>query len=323
MKSRPRARHPLLMISMVLAALHTAGAPVALARRATPSGPGNTLTTGSATLWYEVRGPGPGGQKGQRPPLVVVNGGPGFDHTYMLASEVWDRLAAQRPVVLYDQRGTGRSGALKPDESCTLADQVADLEALRTRLGVEKLDLLGHSWGGYLSMAYAIRHPERVQHLVLCDSAAPRFADTLFLFRALHPEAMERRDRLDALAMLGDRAAGKESLREVMGMLFLSSKQREEFLAASDAYQVSHGVNQALEAEAGRHDLGPALSKLKIPALVLTGRYDANVAPETAWKLHKLLPGSRFVVFEASGHLPFVEEPESFQRAVEGFLNAN
>ncbi|HEX2572809.1 MAG TPA: alpha/beta fold hydrolase [Polyangia bacterium] len=321
MKSRLRAYASFLLAPLVLLALHAAGDPVALARRAAPSGAGNIFTTSSGTtLWYEVRGGGPGVH---RPPLIVVNGGPGFDHTYMLASDVWDRLSAQRPVVLYDQRGTGRSGALKAGEPCTLADEVADLEALRARLGVEKFDLLGHSWGGYLSMAYAIRHPERVQHLVLCDAAAPRFADTVFLLRALHPEAMERRDRLDALALLGDRAAGEESLREVMNMLFLSPKKREEFLAASGTYQFSHAVNQAIEAEIARHDLGPALSQLKIPALVLTGRYDANIAPETAWKLHKLLPGSRFVVFEQSGHLPFVEEPEGFQRAVESFLNAN
>src|SRR5437660_754894 len=90
---------------------------------AAPSGPGRTFATGGVTIWYEVRGSASGR------PLIMVNGGPGFDHTYVLCSDAWDVLARSRRVVFYDQRGDGRSSALKSNQSCTLADQVADLEA--------------------------------------------------------------------------------------------------------------------------------------------------------------------------------------------------
>src|SRR5437763_16999380 len=116
----------------------------AFATPAQPSGSGATFTANGATIWYEVRGTASGR------PLVMVNGGPGFDHTYVLCSDAWDVLARGRRVVFYDQRGNGRSGALRAGETCTLADQVADLDALRQQLGVASLDLLGHSWGGYL-----------------------------------------------------------------------------------------------------------------------------------------------------------------------------
>src|SRR6058998_2101409 len=89
---------------LVLAALVVAVA--AHAHPAAPSGPGKTFTTGGATIWYEIRGSATGR------PLVMVNGGPGFDHTYVLCSDAWDAIAGKRRVVFYDQRGTGRSGAL-------------------------------------------------------------------------------------------------------------------------------------------------------------------------------------------------------------------
>ena len=91
---------------------------------------------------------------GSGTPLVVVNGGSGFDHTYLRIATVWDTLGKNRRVIFYDQRGDGRSSPLKPGQSCNLADQIADLEALRAHLGFEKRNILGHSWGGYLSMAY-------------------------------------------------------------------------------------------------------------------------------------------------------------------------
>src|SRR5258708_2992881 len=81
---------------------------------------GKVFEAAGASIYYEVRG------SGAAAPLVVVNGGPGFDHTYLHCSAAWDELAKRRPVLFYDQRGNGRSGALKKDQTCTLADQLAD-----------------------------------------------------------------------------------------------------------------------------------------------------------------------------------------------------
>jgi len=115
---------------------------------------GTTFALADGTkIYYETTGGGSG------TPLVVVNGGPGFDHMYLHTSNVWDTLAKNRTIVMYDQRGNGRSDALKANQSCTLADQINDLDALRDHLGYKQIDLLGHSWGGYLVMAYTARHP--------------------------------------------------------------------------------------------------------------------------------------------------------------------
>ncbi len=275
---------------------------------------GKTFAAPGATLYYEVRGGGPG------TPLFLANGGPGFDHLYLHSSDVWDRIAESRPVVFWDQRGNGRSGALKAGQSCTLADQIADLEALRSHLGFEKIDLLGHSWGGYLVMAYAARHPERIAHLVILDSAAPRWQDTRFLFADIFPETVERQQALAYEVTLGDKEAIAADLHEYMSMLFVSPEKRDAFLALAPSFAYSQPINEALNADLARFDLNPELPGFHFPTLVGTGRYDFNVAPVIAWRIHKAIPGSRLVVFEHSGHLPFAEEPEAFRRGLEEFL---
>ena len=289
-------------------------ASTAHAAPARPSGAGKTFTAAGARLWYEVRGDEAGR------PLVMVNGGPGFDHTYVLCSDAWDTIARSRRVVFYDQRGTGRSGALKTGQTCTLADQIADLEALRSRLGADQVDLLGHSWGGYLVMAYAARHPEHVAHLLIVDSASPKWTDTDFIFKYVFPEGVERQGSLDFFDALGDSAAGKASLDEYLHMLFVSEVKRDEFLSHASSYKYTRSVNETLNADLGRFDMWPALASFRMPTLVATGRYDINVAPSVAYKIHKAIPNSRWVVFEKSGHLPYFEEPEKFVTTVNDFL---
>jgi len=284
------------------------------AKPAMPSGAGHTFTSGGATIWYEVRGNG-GGR-----PLVMVNGGPGFDHTYVLCSDAWDTIAKHRKVVFYDQRGNGRSGALAAGQSCTLADQVADLDALRAELHADTIDLLGHSWGGYLVMAYAARHPDRVAHLIIADSAAPKWGDTEFIFKNIFPEGVERQGPLDFADALGDSVAAKESMNEYLKMLFVSAEKRDDFLSRASTYRFSKTVNETLNADLAKYDMWPVLPTFKMPTLVLTGRYDINVAPSTAWKIHKAITNSRWEVFEKSGHLPYFEEPDKFVRVVEDFL---
>jgi proline iminopeptidase len=286
---------------------------------AAPPEKGETFQAPGATLYVEVLGNASG------VPLVVVNGGPGFDHTYEHiampgTTSAWETLAKNRRVVFYDQRGNGRSGALKTGQPCGLAEQIDDLEAVRTHLKADKIDLLGHSWGGYLVMAYAARHPQRIRHLVTVDSGAPKWSDTVYLFKDIFPEGQERADGVAFGDALGDPAATDASLREYFTWLFYSPEKRDAFIAQANTKVFTKSVNESVEHDVQRFDLNPEIRKFKFPTLVITGRYDINVAPSVAYKMHKAIPGSKFVVFERSGHLPFFEEPEAFVRAIESFL---
>ena len=300
--------------NVVLASLTLALGLPAVAATPTPA-PGATFEAGGATIWYEVRGSGPG------TPLVIANGGPGFDHSYLLCGDVWDRLAKGRKVVFYDQRGNGRSSELNEGQPCGLAEQIDDLDALRAHLGFEKIDLLGHSWGGYLVMAYASRHPDRIAHLMIVDSAAPKIQDTIFLFKNIYPETTAREDALAFAVELGDEEAIAANLREYMSMLFYTEEAKEAFQARSASFVYRDKVNKAVWSDLQRFDLNPELPKFEFPTLVVTGRYDFNVAPSVAWAIHKAIPGSELAVFEKSGHLPFCEEGDAFLKRVEAFLS--
>lgn len=266
------------------------------------------------TLWYETIGGGEG------TPLLVANGGPGFDHAYLHCSDAWDRLAARRRVIFYDQRGDGRSGELKEGQSCTVADQIADLDALRAHLGLERIDLLGHSWGGYLAMAYAARHPDRIRRLVIADSAAPKIQDTAFLFKQIFPETTARQDAVAFGEELGDPGAVAASLHDYFTMLFYSAAARDAMMARETSLVFRQKINRAVWTDAQRFDLNPELAKFRFPTLVVTGRYDFNVAPSVAYGIHKAVPESEFAVFEKSGHLPFCEESDLFVSRLEAFL---
>jgi proline iminopeptidase len=292
----------------------TIGCLGALYLRAADSHSGRTFKTSSVTLYYETLG------SAQGTPLVVANGGPGFDHTYMHLSDVWDRIAKNRRVIMYDQRGVGKSSALETGQSCTLQDQIEDLEAVRAQIGSERIDLLGHSWGGYLVMAYAARYPQHIQHLLIVDSAAPKISDTVFLFKDVFPEGVEREDTEEFARQMGDKSAAGKTLREYFSMLFCSPEKRDAALAKMAEVGENRTVNETIWHDLERFDLNPELAKYRFPTLVITGRFDMNVAPVVAYKIHKAIPGSQFVVFDRSGHIPFYEEPDKFQQTVETFL---
>jgi proline iminopeptidase len=280
---------------------------------------GTTFEAAGATIYYEVFG------SGDATPLFVANGGPGFDHQYLHVSDAWDRLARNRKIVMWDQRGTGRSGPLKPGETCTLADQINDLDALRSHLGFQKIDLLGHSWGGFLAMAYAARHPEHIERLIILDSAAPRWRDTLFLFHDVFPDVTAKEDSYAFTADLrekGSDVAADASTRLYLSMLCYSPEHRDEFVAKMASDKEYRDVNRLVNQDVARFDLNPEIAKFRFPVLVGTGRFDMNVAAVIAYRIHQAIPGSQFAVFDKSGHLPFFEEPERFVSVVNGFLSA-
>ena len=282
--------------------------------RAADSHGGQTFKHSGISLYYEVIGSGEGA------PLVVANGGPGFDHTYLHLSDAWDTIGKSRRVVMYDQRGNGRSSPIAPGISCTLRDQIEDLEAVRAHIGADRIDLLGHSWGGFLVMAYAARYPQHIERLLIVDSAAPKWSDTVFLFKDVFPEGVEREDAAGFAAQMGDQNAAKSAVREYLSMLFYSPEKRDAALAKMVDVDENREVNQAIGRDLQHFDLNPELPKFHFPTVVMTGRYDMNVAPVVAYKIHRAIPNSTFVVFDRSGHMPFYEEPDKFVGTVQQFL---
>ena len=115
-------------------------------------------------LFYKVVGNGPA-------TLVVVHGGPGNSLSSVLAD--YAPLEKNQRIIYYDQRGGGHSDLVADDEKLSILHHVADLDAVRAHFGIERMNLMGDSWGGLLAAAYAGVHPDRIERLILQDSAPP------------------------------------------------------------------------------------------------------------------------------------------------------
>ena len=256
-------------------------------------------------------------------PVLAVNGGPGLSHIYMLQNDMWQHIARKRLVVFYDQRGTGASRKMRPGAPQTMAAQVADLEAVRAQLALDKVALVGDSYGGLLAMAYAAAHPEHVARLVLSDSAAPAWKSMVHLLPQVFPD-IEQEDAAEA-KRLGETtdAAARASLRNHFRMIFYSPAKRDAYMAHMGDLGFEPAVSDAVSKATADIDLTPKLAGFHFPTLVISGRYDMNVAPLTAWNIAHAIPGAKLVFFEQSGHLPSYEEPERYQAVLESFLNGN
>jgi proline iminopeptidase len=258
---------------------------------------------------------------GAGPPIVVVHGGPDFDHCYFLPE--LDRLADSFRLIYYDQRGRGRSASGVRPEDVTLGSEIDDLDGVRRRFGLESVAVLGHSWGGVLAMEYAVRHPDRVSRLILLD-AGPASADDWRSFR----EALARRrpadvDAMRAIASTDAYARGDLDAEAAYYRIhFRITLQRPDHLEMLVARLRSNFTEQgvvlarAIEhrlyeetSESADWDLYPALRGLEIPTLVLHGEHDF-VPVEFAARIAETVPGARLSVLPGCGHFTYLEAPE-------------
>ena len=274
------------------------------------------VSTPDVALGYEAFGETHG-----RLPVFVVNGGPGLPHTYMLMNDMWARVASKRLVIFYDPRGTGASKRIRPGAPQDMEAQVADLEALRSKLSFEQIALVGDSFGGRIAMAYAAAHASHVAKLVLSDSASPSDGGEVHLLPETFPDVEEQGRVEQARLAATPPAAAQASLRNHFRMIFYSPAKRSAYLAHMGDLGFEPGVSQAVSEAVSKLDLTPKLAAFSFPTLVVTGRYDMNVAPLTAWRITHAIPGARLVILERSGHLPSFEEPVRYRQVLEHFLD--
>jgi proline iminopeptidase len=279
--------------------------------------------TEQVDIAYETYGPAGNGAAGTALPIIAVNGGPGLSHAYMVQNDLWQRVGKNRLVVLYDQRGTGASKRVQAGASQSMDAQVADLDAVRQALGLNKFALLGDSYGGLVVMAYAAAHPEHVAKLILSDSPGPSWKSIVHLLPETFPDVEEQNTQEEQKLGPETEAAARASLRNHFRMIFYSPEKRDAYMSKMGDVGYEPAIGEAVAKATADLDLTSKLAGFQFPTLVINGRYDMNVAPLTAWRLAHAIPGAKVVFFEQSGHLPSYEEPDKYIEVLENFLNAN
>ncbi len=279
-----------------------------------PTSTKGVVHTPEVDLAYEILG---GASK--HTPILAINGGPGLTHAYMVQNDLWNRVARDREVIFYDQRGNGASKILKPSAPQTMDAQVTDLEALRDHLHLSKVDVLGDSFGGFVALAYTLAHPEHVQHLIVSDGL-PGYKAIAHPMPEIFPD-LEEQEAAKQKEVGTGQAAVDYGLRVHIRKCFYSPELADRYLNNIKDLGLNPTTGEQVSKATEALDLSPRLSTLHVPTLILTGRFDVNVAPLTAWRMYKAIPGAHFHVFEHSGHLPSYEEPEAYLTTLDAFLN--
>jgi proline iminopeptidase len=284
-----------------------------------PRAEGFTTTTPVPLYWAEYG-------DAAAPPVLLLHGGPGASHDYMLPQML--ELAREHRLVLYDQRGGGRSRADDDRAAIGWQDQVADVARIVTELHVAPLSLVGYSWGGLLAMLYAIEaHAGRVApapaRLALIDPAPVNRAyrdefEREFARRQASPEVGALRDELQQSGLRErDPEAYRHRAFEVSVAGYFADPRRARDLTP---FRVTGRVQQSIWASLGDYDLLPDLQKLRLPSFVVHGRQDPIPLASSQAAARAL--ATSCVVLEDCGHVPYVEQPAGLFPPLQAFLKS-
>ena len=272
-----------------------------------------------ARIFYKALGAGE--------PIIVVHGGPGMDHRYLLPG--MRGLARDHRVIVYDQRGGGRTEGNVDVESIRLDAFLSDISAIADTLRLGRFTLLGHSFGGILALQYAARFPERPAALVLMNTSEPgrkyalqtaellsrrrTTADSVELQQLLRSEELKRRDTSAVNALL------RLSFRQ----LFADRSRATGLDMSLDPRTAGNmsAVASYLVRSMGHFDFWPVAETIRAPTLIVQGIEDASPL-EMVRELQRSIRGSELALIADAGHFPYIEQPDATFDAIRRFVAA-
>ena len=265
--------------------------------------------------------------------IIVVHGGPGLDLGYVLPD--LQPLSERFTLIAYDQRGSGLSTLVSDSTVLSLADHVADLEAIRDHFGIERLTLFGHSWGGNLVAAYALDHPERVERLVLANPAPARRTPYLAQLGSKLQAWMDsatlaslptlRANRIDPSMDLQQtcraywRVMARGYFADPMDTATVNGMRGDFCTSSPEALLNARMVNRVTWRSLGDWDWRGTLTALTAPTLIVTGTED-TMPLEATKEWEEFMPNAEMVILEETGHYPQVERPDEYFRVLFAFL---
>lgn len=280
-----------------------------------------TIAVDGHRVWYARVGEG-------GIPLLTLHGGPGAGHDYL---ESLEGLAEDREVIFYDQLGCGQSDQPDDPSLWRIERFVREVDTVRTALGLERIHLLGQSWGGWLGIEYMLSKPRGIVGLVLASTSAsiPQFvAQTELLKAQLPPEMYATMQRCEAAGdyQNPDYLAAVEvfyhrhlcRLDPWPDALERSSK----ILDGNPVYLSMNGPNEFVVIGNLRDwDRTDRLHEITVPTLVTVGRHD-EITPVCAQTIQSGIPGAQLRIFEQSAHLAHLEETDAYLETVSRFFDA-
>jgi proline iminopeptidase len=322
MGTRPAA----ISIAAVLAIAIPSNLAKALQIQPMPVARESRIPVGKASLYSR--------QIGRGQPIIVLHGGPDFDHSYLLPD--LDRLAAEFRLIYYDQRGRGRSADQVLPQEVTLKSDIDDVDTVRRYFHLETTALLGHSWGAVLALEYAVRQSSRVSHIVLMNPAPVSTSD-LAVFRKAYAQKlggdMARQKSIVASAAYeeGDPAAVAERYRLHFKPALARPEDYERLMATMKAAFITQGKEGIVKARAiedrlmrdtwqvDGYDLLPKLQTLTIPTLIISGDHDF-IPGDVGAHIARAIPNAELITLKSCGHFAYLECPNDVRNVLNEFF---
>lgn len=271
-------------------------------------------------------------------PLVIVHGGPG-GHVYNFERTIGPQLEAFSTVIYYEQRGCGRSEQAADPYTYSLEMLVADLDELRWALRLDRINLLGFSFGGELALEYALAHPDHVERLIVQSPTLGRPVGSIGFFTertacvqlygfqqvAYGEVARVVRDIINTTEPLVSRLdqvwqnVDTETVDRFLFHNHAAAKLNRRLWSESGLINTGYML-AALAQQSAEVPLLDRLAALNVPTLVIAGLYDRNTGVEVCRDVAAMLPQGRLLIFDESAHFPDMEEPDRYAAAVRAFL---
>jgi len=293
-----------------------------LAKEAAPADDSGFIPVTGGKVWWRRFGKDKPGT-----PLLLLHGGPGAGHNYLLPMQA---LADERPVILYDQLGCGKSDAPEDEKLYTFARFVDEVDTVRKALGLDRVILFGNSWGGMLAIEYLVTgHGQGVEKLILSGGLASIPQASAGINRLIDnlPNGVGKRIReLEAASKQG--TPDYETLVAVFydtHVCRANPKPPEfaatiEILTKSPAYRIMNGPNEfTIVGTIKDWERRADLRLIKLPTLLTTGEFD-EITIECQETLHTGIAGSQLVVIPGASHLTMLEQPDAHNAIIRKFI---
>ena len=264
-----------------------------------------TAAVNGIDLHYESLGAGP--------PIIALHGGLGFDHTYM--RNAFGKLAKSYNLICPDLRCNGLS--LAPIETLSMEQLADDIAGLMDALLIEKATILGHSYGGFIAQEFALRHPDRMERLVLVDTSPGNLGVGESEAEAGSPMPAEMVELLSQLPTSDDEVA--DLLARLMPFYIHSAPVVDGIRLFEGTVCRAAPIAAGFEVLAGWSSID-RLKTIEVPTLALWGQHDVICSTAQAERIVSRIPGAELHIFEASGHFPWVDEPAAFFAVLEHWL---
>jgi proline iminopeptidase len=278
---------------------------------------------------------------GRGGPLMIVHGGPGASHDYFLPYLL--PLARTNKLIFIDERGSGRSQKLEDPAAYTVENMVEDVEAVRKTLGLGKMSLLGHSYGGALAQAYGLKYQSNLSHLILASTWSSSKALNEVFVRMKQNMAPELRERIASMESQGLFGHGRDYEKNRYTNDYMIAAWGEGYFPyvyhnrpdpnydpvaqgnmAWDLYREMWGEHGefVIDGNLKSVEYTDRLATIKVPTLIVVGDHD-ECDPSLSQAMQEKIAGSKLVVFPKAGHMSFVDQTGMFVNAVSEFLRGS